>query len=131
MNTEKIAFNKVAKIKEKVELGRSQKIISEANSIMSKSEKIQDKVDSKIERFEKMFDEMIIEGRELKSSIGELSQGERLIKKEMQELESILKELEAPTSSSKEYGLLENALKGLSDYLSLANKLNDKLNKYY
>ena len=131
MNTEKIAFNKVAKIKEKVELGRSQKIISEANSIMSKSEKIQDKVDSKIERFEKMFDEMIIEGRELKSSIGELSQGERLIKKEMQELESILKELEAPTSSSKEYGLLENALKGLSDYLSLANKLNNKLNKYY
>jgi len=131
MNTEKIAFNKVAKIKEKVELGRSQKIISEANSIMSKSEKIQDKVDSKIERFEKMFDEMIIEGRELKSSIGELSQGERLIKKEMQELESILKELEAPTSSSKEYGLLENALKGLSDYLSLSNKLNNKLNKYY
>lgn len=131
MDTQKIAFNKVAKIKEKVELGRSQKIISEANSIMSKSEKIQDKVNSKIERFEKMFDEMIIEGRELKSSIGELSQGERLIKKEMQELESILKELEAPTSSSKEYGLLENALKGLSDYLSLANKLNDKLNKYY
>lgn len=116
---------------EKVELARSAQIINAANKLMSKSESVQDKTDSALNLFKKTFDGLIMQGRELKSSIGEMSNMQNDIKQEMSQLEALLKELGAPTSASKEYGLLENALKGLGDYIALGNKLNNEINKYY
>jgi hypothetical protein len=116
---------------QKVELARSSQIINAANKLMNKSESIQDKTDSNLNLFEKAFDGLILQGRELKANIGDMSNMQNDIKKEMSQLEALLKELGAPTSASKEYGLLENALKGLKDYIALGNKLNNKLNKYY
>lgn len=125
-------FTKLSEEKlEKVELARSAQIINAANKLMSKSESVQDKTDSALNLFKKTFDGLILQGRELKSSIGEMSNMQNDIKKEMSELEALLKELGAPTSASKEYGLLENVLKGLRDYIALGNKLNNELNKYY
>lgn len=125
-------FTKLSEEKlEKVELARSAQIINAANKLMSKSESVQDKTDSALNLFKKTFDGLILQGRELKSSIGEMSNMQNDIKKEMSELEALLKELGAPTSASKEYGLLENVLKGLGDYIALGNKLNNELNKYY
>jgi hypothetical protein len=116
---------------QKVELARSSQIINAANKLMNKSESIQDKTDSNLNLFEKTFDGLILQGRELKANIGDMSNMQNDIKKEMSQLEALLKELGAPTSASKEYGLLENAFKGLGDYIALGNKLNNKLNKYY
>ena len=116
---------------QKVELARSSQIINAANKLMNKSENIQDTTDSKLKLFEKTFDDLISQGRELKGNIGDMSNMQSDIKQEMKELEDILKSLGAPTSASKEYGLLQNAFKGLDDLISLGNKTNNDLNKYY
>ena len=116
---------------QKVDLARSAQIIKAANKLMNKSENIQDTSDSKLKLFEKTFDDLILQGRELKGSIGDMSNMQSDIKQEMKELEDILKSLGASTSASKEYGLLQNAFKGLDDLKSLGNKINNDLNKYY
>jgi hypothetical protein len=116
---------------QKVDLARSAQIIKAANKLMNKSENIQDTSDSKLKLFEKTFDDLILQGRELKGNIGDMSNMQSDIKQEMKELEDILKSLGAPTSASKEYGLLQNAFKGLDDLISLGNKTNNDLNKYY
>ena len=116
---------------QKVDLARSAQIIKAANNLMNKSENIQDTSDSKLKLFEKTFDDLILQGRELKGSIGDMSNMQSDIKQEMKELEDILKSLGASTSASKEYGLLQNAFKGLDDLKSLGNKINNDLNKYY
>ena len=115
---------------QKVDLARSAQIIKAANKLMNKSENIQDTSDSKLKLFEKTFDDLILQGRELKGSIGDMSNMQSDIKQEMKELEDILKSLGASTSASKEYGLLQNAFKGLDDLKSLGNKINNDLNKY-
>jgi hypothetical protein len=116
---------------QKIDLARSSQIINAANKLMNKSENIQDTTDSKLKLFEKTFDDLILQGRELKGNIGDMSNMQSDIKQEMKELEDILKSLGAPTSASKEYGLLQNAFKGLDDLISLGNKTNNDLNKYY
>ena len=116
---------------QKVDLARSAQIIKAANKLMNKSENIQDTSDSKLKLFEKTFDDLVLQGRELKGSIGDMSNMQSDIKQEMKELEDILKSLGASTSASKEYGLLQNAFKGLDDLKSLGNKINNDLNKYY
>ena len=116
---------------EKVELARSAQIINAANKLMNKAESTQDKTDSNLNVFKKAFDSLILQGRELKSSIGEMSNMQNDIKKEMSQLEALLKELGAPTSASKEYGLLQNAFNGLEDLIALGSKLNNEINKYY
>ena len=115
---------------QKVDLARSAQIIKAANKLMNKSENIQDTSDSKLKLFEKTFDDLVLQGRELKGSIGDMSNMQSDIKQEMKELEDILKSLGASTSASKEYGLLQNAFKGLDDLKSLGNKINNDLNKY-
>ena len=115
---------------QKVDLARSAQIIKAANKLMNKSENIQDTSDSKLKLFEKTFDDLILQGRELKGSIGDMSNMQSDIKQEMKELEDILKSLGASTSASKEYGLLQNSFKGLDDLKSLGNKINNDLNKY-
>jgi len=116
---------------QRVDLARSSQIINAANKLMNKSENIQDTTDSKLKLFEKTFDDLILQGRELKGNIGDMSNMQSDIKQEMKELEDILKSLGAPTSASKEYGLLQNAFKGLDDLISLGNKTNNDLKKYY
>jgi len=116
---------------QKVDLARSAQIIKAANKLMNISENIQDTTDSKLKLFEKTFDDLVFWGKELKGNIGSMSNMQRDIKQEMKELEDILKSLGAPTSASKEYGLLQNAFKGLDDLISLGNKTNNDLNKYY
>jgi len=116
---------------QKIDLARSSQIINAANKLMNKSENIQDTTDSKLKLFEKTFDDLILQGRELKGNIGDMSNMQSDIKQEMKELEDILKSLGAPTSASKEYGLLQNAFKGLDDLISLGNKTNNDLKKYY
>jgi|VirMetMinimDraft_7_1064189.scaffolds.fasta_scaffold55686_2 hypothetical protein len=116
---------------QKVDLARSTQIINSANKLMNKSESIQDKSDSKLKLFEKTFDDLVLQGRELKGSIGDMSDMQFDIKQEMKELEDILKSLGASTSASKEYGLLQNAFKGLDDLKSLGTKINNDYNKYY
>jgi len=116
---------------QKVDLARSTQIINSANKLMNKSESIQDKSDSKLKLFEKTFDDLVLQGRELKGSIGDMSDMQFDIKQEMKELEDILKSLGASTSASKEYGFLQNAFKGLDDLKSLGTKINNDYNKYY
>jgi len=116
---------------QRVDLARSSQIINAANKLMNKSESIQDKSDSKLKLFEKTFDDLVLQGRELKGSIGDMFDAQADIKQEMKELEDILKSLGAPTSASKEYGLLQNAFKGLDDLISLGTKINNDFNKYY
>jgi len=116
---------------QRVDLARSSQIINAANKLMNKSESIQDKSDSKLKLFEKTFDDLVLQGRELKGSIGDMFNMQSDIKQEMKELEDILKSLGAPTSASKEYGLLQNAFKGLDDLISLGTKINNDFNKYY
>jgi len=116
--------------KQKVELARSTQIINAANKLMNNSESIQDSIDSKLTLFEKTRDNLILEGRNLQRNIGDMIDAQADIKQEMKELSDILKSLGAPTSASKEYGLLENALNGLGDLISFGNKINNDIKKY-
>lgn len=107
----------------KVELARSQKIISDANKLMNEAERLQDRVDSSLNQVKKLLNNIRQDRKELASSNKELMTMQTAVNKEMNEIESILKQLGATTSASKEYGLLDNAKSGLSDLSRLGVKI--------
>jgi ABC-type transporter Mla subunit MlaD len=104
---------------QKVELARSQKIISNANKLMNEAERLQDRADSQFNQVRKIIDNLVQDKKQLSKNNNELLKMINIVNKEKQDIEKILKELGATTSASKEYGLLENAARGLKDLQGL------------